>query len=350
MRAPRMLSGRSIVFLMVLSFAPAASAVPIFVRLGAGNIARAVSDDGSVVVGVYQEPFQQAWRWTQSGGVQYLGDFPGGNDQSYGLSVSGDGNVVVGSGARQNATEAYRWTAATGLVGLGDLPGGNSYSVALGISRDGSTIVGVSSGSNGTESVRWDGGAAPPIGLGGFVEFNGQAWATSGDGSIIVGSDYATVNQQTGLQAFRWTQATGMVGLGDAPGGGCCSDAYNISPEGSVIVGEAYSGSGILAMRWTQGTGIVLLGDLPGGRATASPTRRARTARRSSASGTPRSATRPSTGPRRRACATCARWFSSIPASAREDGSSRRRATSRRTETRSSAGDGTRRVSARGSC
>jgi probable HAF family extracellular repeat protein len=71
------------------------------------------------------------------------------------------------------------------------------------------------------------------------------------------------------FEAFRWTQATGMMGLGDLPGGGFHSFANAISGDGSVIVGASTStASGISdfeAFRWTQATGMVGLGDLPGG-------------------------------------------------------------------------------------
>jgi probable HAF family extracellular repeat protein len=38
-------------------------------------------------------------------------------------------------------------------------------------------------------------------------------------------------------QAFRWTQATGMVGLSDLPGGLVNSSAKGVSADGSIIVG-----------------------------------------------------------------------------------------------------------------
>ena len=41
----------------------------------------------------------------------------------------------------------------------------------------------------------------------------------------------------SGDEAFRWTQATGMVGLGDLPGGSFNSIAWGVSADGSVVVG-----------------------------------------------------------------------------------------------------------------
>jgi uncharacterized membrane protein len=42
-----------------------------------------------------------------------------------------------------------------------------------------------------------------------------------------------------GYQAFRWTSATGMVGLGDLPGGASSdnSRALGVSGDGSIVVG-----------------------------------------------------------------------------------------------------------------
>jgi probable HAF family extracellular repeat protein len=36
-----------------------------------------------------------------------------------------------------------------------------------------------------------------------------EAWAVSADGSVVVGGSYGGAN----YQAFRWTAATGMVGI-----------------------------------------------------------------------------------------------------------------------------------------
>jgi probable HAF family extracellular repeat protein len=66
-------------------------------------------------------------------------------------------------------------------------------------------------------------------------------------------------------EAFRWTQATGMVGLGDLPGSDFSSRATGVSADGSVVVGESDSANGLEAFRWTEGTGMVGLGYLPGG-------------------------------------------------------------------------------------
>jgi probable HAF family extracellular repeat protein len=70
-------------------------------------------------------------------------------------------------------------------------------------------------------------------------------------------------NTHEGNEAFRWTPATGMVGLGHLPGGENESAALGVSDDGTVVVGWVEH-LGREAMRWTAGTGMVGLGRLPG--------------------------------------------------------------------------------------
>ncbi len=112
--------------------------------------------------------------------------------------------------------------------------------------------------------------ADPPffMGLGDLPgrAFHSRAWDISADGTTVVGGS-ESVN---GPEAFRWTQSTGMVGLGDLPGGPFFSEARAVSADGSVVVGHANPGLGT-AFRWVltdpdSGEGIMIdLGDLPGG-------------------------------------------------------------------------------------
>ena len=60
-------------------------------------------------------------------------------------------------------------------------------------------------------------------------------------------------------------QAASFQGLGDLPGGVFSSSAGGVSADGSVVVGSGTSANGYEAFRWTQATGMVGLGDLSGG-------------------------------------------------------------------------------------
>ena len=238
---------------------PSASAAPVqpsFQWLTHSS-ASAVNADGSVVVGTHGSALgYEAFRWTPSGGVQGLGDLPGGNFESWANGVNGDGSVVVGNGRPAAGYEAFRWTASGGMQGLGNLPGGTS-SFARGVSGDGSVIVGDSGG----EAFRWTaGGGMQGLGdLPGATVFS-VAGGVSADGLVVVGRSESA----SGPQAFRWTASGGMQGLGDLPNGFFRSEASAASADGSVIVGHGSSEFGTQAFRWTAAGGIQGLGDLSG--------------------------------------------------------------------------------------
>jgi len=268
---------------VVLFFVSTASAItPSFQGLGdlpGGQVfsqAYGISADGSTVVGLANGSgynaanTSEAFRWTQAGGMVGLGDLPGSQlnanqrgSKSY--SVSGDGSIIVGAGSSENAIplEAFQWTNPGGMVGLGYLSA-EPYSEAFAVSDDGLTIVGTG---RSYEAFRWTQGTGmvslqslPPgiIGSG--------ARAVSPDGSIVVGG----IASATDDQAMRWTRGTGMVGLGYLPNPPTNkSVALGISADGLVTIGfsssEAAGLNGTEAFRWTQADGMVGLGDLPGG-------------------------------------------------------------------------------------
>jgi probable HAF family extracellular repeat protein len=85
-----------------------------------------------------------------------------------------------------------------------------------------------------------------------------DAWGISADGSVIVGD---ALNAANSSEAFRWTESDGLVGLG-IPTGMIGSGAVAVSADGQVIVGSFTDGSegGSEAFRWTQAGGMVGLG------------------------------------------------------------------------------------------
>ena len=163
-----------------------------------------------------------------------------------------------GSSSLALNTEAFRWTTSGGMQGLGDLPGGAFISVADGVSDDGSVVVGFSHGPRAYEAYRWTSGGGM-VGLG-FLnsgdDSDSHALATSFDGSTIVG--------YSGAQAFRWTSTFGMAGLGFLPGD-YFSRAFNVSSDGLAVIGLSSLASATLpeqAFRWTAGDGMIGLGHL----------------------------------------------------------------------------------------
>jgi probable HAF family extracellular repeat protein len=156
------------------------------------------------------------------------------------------------------------------FIRLGDLPGDLFLSRAAGVSADGSVVVGASvsvsaSGFQAFEAFRWT-SASGMVGLGFLPGFPGSfATAASADGSVVVGGNLGPSMEQ----AFRWTQTTGMVGLGFLPGY-AESRAFGVSADGSVVVGNSNTipgqGGQFQAFRWTAQSGMVGLGSfLPGG-------------------------------------------------------------------------------------
>lgn len=111
----------------------------------------------------------------------------------------------------------------------------------------------------------WPTNAAAAVftGLGDLAggSFHSQAWGLSADGSVVVGQSISA----SGIEAFRWTPGGGIVALGDLAGGSFESIANDVSADGSVIVGNGFSDSGYEAFRWTAVGGMVGLGDLSGG-------------------------------------------------------------------------------------
>lgn len=119
------------------------------------------------------------------------------------------------------------------MVGLGWLPGGNKASQAEDISADGSVIVGASTSAAGSQAFRWTAAEGMTgLGLPSGAAF-GRATGVSADNSTIIGfNSFSNLNH-----AFRWTTAGGMVDLGLMPGMDF-SQATGVSADGSLIVGR----------------------------------------------------------------------------------------------------------------
>ena len=242
--------------------------------LGGGgflSIAQSVSSDGTTVVGQSRSFASgvniEGFVWSLAGGMQGLGSLSGAPFQSTTWAVSSDGTVVVGQSIDPSGHNgAFRWTSAGGIEPLGTLPGGNG-SIALMVSEDGSVIVGRAGNSAGhLEAFRWT-AASGMVGLGTLVGLIPESFPIdmTPDGSIVIGNTFS-LRSGNRWEAFRWTQARGMVALGDLPGGVFESRAGAISADGRVIVGgssSAASGLSLEAYRRRVGGGLEPLGLLP---------------------------------------------------------------------------------------
>ena len=218
-----------------------------------------------------------------------LGDLADGRFASWAFATSGDYKrlVVVGMGSSEFGREAFYWTPASGMVSMGDLPDEIFDSAAFGVSADGLVIVGKGTSDSGDEAFRWEAGpvnceegqmncqagqtslaAGQMTGLGDLEggEFTSGAWDVSGDGSVIVGAGTSEASSPD-VQAFR-LEGEVMTPLGEPQEAVIVSRAKGISNDGSVVVGsrevEDYREE---AFRWEGGemTGLGVLGRLPSG-------------------------------------------------------------------------------------
>lgn len=257
----------------VAAAAPAALAQATFTRLGTladaapYSTALRLSRDGRAVSGLSTEGgVLYHVRWSAMDGLVKV--VASGAALSYN-GVSPTGRYVAAATAVPGGVEACRWTVAGGPQLLGDLPGGPHQSIGTVASEDGSVIGGVA---NATyewptltgQAFRWT-QATGMAGLGYGAPWHdlSEALAMTPDGGVIVGD---TGKNLVSFHAFRWTQGTGMVDLGDLPGGpDDYSVALDVTPDGQTIVGVCCPAAGYEAFRWVNGSGMMPLGDLPGG-------------------------------------------------------------------------------------
>jgi probable HAF family extracellular repeat protein len=220
---------------VLLGFAAAAAAQPQagfwFPGLApntTGGGVSALSQDGSVAAGGNSGfngtyTYAPGYTWTRSGGRYDYGLEGGMPIRTPPYAVSSDGSVLAGSydNLPQGQYRAFRKVGASLIQDLGLLPG----------------------------------------------ELRANARGVSGDGSIVVGyAEHNSMSTPLG-QAFRWTQQTGMQGLGYARPNGSYAEARGISRDGSTIVGMSQSGGAVGpvdAFMWTASGGMHALPSLPG--------------------------------------------------------------------------------------
>jgi len=177
------------------------------------------------------------------------------------VGISGDGSVVVGRDFH-DPTHPFRWTEATGtepLAGLTDFQ-------VVGISTDGMTVVGDTIASTGrSQAGRFAGGTRTDIDLPRSTDTESHVIAVCRDGTAITGNAWSANPAAYSSQAFRWSAAGGVVGLGFLPGDGA-SEAFAMSPDGETVVGLSYDLSRRKGrpFRWTKAGGMQELATLAG--------------------------------------------------------------------------------------
>ncbi len=218
--------------------------VPIATGEFNGTPFASISGDGTTVAATLENTETALWetaKWTEAGGWELLGGLPGGGSSdahlSSGWGINGDGSTIVGLGWQDAGTAvAMQWTADGG-AGLIQTPNGES-SRASGISADGSVIVGWYGAWEGDvfhdrRPTRWVNGGAEDVFMGHIL---GEATNTNADGTVIVG--HAMFDGAWNQTAFKYTDADGVTDLGllvPDEYGTALSVANDVSETGIVV-------------------------------------------------------------------------------------------------------------------
>lgn len=225
-----------------------------------------VSADGTSVVGMMYiaGTGDRGRRWQLGVGFDDPGDPVNQGIASWCTGISDDGQAIVGGSGHAVFGDLEAWFRDGNSVGGVGSPSGHDTSDLRAVSRDGQVAVGYGGFQSNpnmfeaawyTQQNDWE--------LLGFLPGGDDsvATATSGDGAVIAGWSTASGNK---TPAFRWTQATGMVSLGNLPGG-VWAQPRGVSAAGDVVVGFDEVSNVYRAWRWTSATGMTTLGSLPGG-------------------------------------------------------------------------------------
>jgi uncharacterized membrane protein len=229
--------------------------------------ATATSQDGSTIVGYSMNAGQRdAWKWTATGGYQPLNHLPTGPQAwASAYDCSADGSVIVGDanpvGTTHTGARPVRWTQPGDPAALSGTWSDSSYALAATCSADSSVIAGLDFNAG---PYRWsEPGGIERLDAGSFEAINTRVEALSADGSIAVGSGFDPDGLGVRTRAVRWDAAGNLTVLPDAADGTRPTWASNVSPDGSVIIGAAFSEArGAQAFIWDQAHGTRVLRDV----------------------------------------------------------------------------------------
>jgi hypothetical protein len=194
-----------------------------------------MSGDGATIVDSVRTTLgaQALVRWTESGGVETLGELPlpasaGGWELA---GVSHDATAVVGYGFDGTRTVPFRWTLEGGVEDLGALPTGADGARPTAISADGSTIAGFTyTGTRELDVFRWTAAdqlqvMAPAVPL--TFRVDAETLLLSTDGATLAGA--ALLNGVPSL--VRWGAGGTAVASAEL------AFVMDMTPDGSALVG-----------------------------------------------------------------------------------------------------------------
>ena len=235
----------AVVLAVIIGAAPVAQAAPVFQGLGlypggTRSFAYGVSADGTTVVGQVALPSNrlQTAVWTADAGPTVL---PTPSSNAGAFDVSEDGSRILGYVVSLMLASSV-WTKDSGTytrANIGTLVGARSIS-DNGLFVPGHTTDNVAARWQ-TDGTQIELGAAPQ-------NRTINALDISSDGGVVVGV--------RGTEAFRWTEADVMIGLGEFSGGSDFSSAHAVSGDGVAVFGRSASDRGVEAFRWTEADGM----------------------------------------------------------------------------------------------
>lgn len=238
-------------------------------------------DDYSYVVGIdnagslaacrsfyfdgYTRVDSYAARWTPGEGIQPLPRLPttaGAGTGTYsegGRDVTADGSRIAFTGPTldQNGVAAGISDADGGnLIALTSLPNGELMPAVSQLSNDGLTAFGYRLLNYYQQGALWTalGGIQALVPPSGYTNVAPALHAISSDGSVSAGTLFQVDPDNlsvTAEQAYRWTAAAGIAGLGYLPGE-TDSSTVAMSSSGTYILGR----SGPSFFVWQEGQGL----------------------------------------------------------------------------------------------
>ena len=217
---------------------------------GISSYAVGISDSGQVVGVSHSSSFLYPFIWTSSAGMQEVSQYGG-----VANAVNNSGEVVgqaIGLAPYYN-NDPFLWNSTEGIQNL-DSQGGGAY----GINNSGQVVGNFVNGEflqaflwTSAGGVKGLGTLAPGIGTA------SKAYSINASGQVVGVSQTVDMTNH----AFLWTAASGMEDLGTLVAG-ASSGAYAVNDSGTVVGWSDTSSGAYHAMLWTSSGGMMDLGSL----------------------------------------------------------------------------------------
>ena len=207
----------------------------------------------------------EVFLWDRKHGYEFIDELA--HEQEIPIRAAADFNdrgQIVGTQNIEPDSEILRaviWKRGKGLQILEPAPG-DENSVAVGINNRGE-VVGTSGAypsesGTGVRSVIWDRRSRVTV-IPDFPDSTASApFAINNAGQVIGASD-----TPTGGRGYIWDRKSGLRTIGGLMGDDSSSPSA-INDHGEVVGTDSFYGNGQHAIFWSQATGVVDLGDLPG--------------------------------------------------------------------------------------